>query len=191
MKKRNLLLVMLAILLAFGFMGCPLEEEEEEEDWTPDAGFFGTYNSTYGTSNITETIVFDVAKFKISDDDTSNGGGDYLEFAISEFDEIDAAAIPAAYKTAYPKGFIFKGKITAGKPIAADTATGNSKNIYGPQTAPNLSQKDVNTTELKMFIYYNDSSAIKFIRTAFVKVSEGTPNVIMTSSGGSTPRVYQ
>jgi len=193
MKKRNLLLVMLAVLLAFGLViGCDLEPgngEPGEEEWTPDDGFFGTYEAQY--NSLIETIVFEKDKFTISDDSKTNGvlNGDFLEFAIEYFDEI--TNIPDDFKTDYPKGFVFKGKITDAKPIAADTAT--NKNIYGNQTGPNLSQSDINKTYLKMFIYYNDSGTkFTFIRTAFVKDSDPTPNVIRVSTAaGAALRIYE
>jgi len=151
----------------------------------PDSDFFGTYKATYGASNITETIIFSTTSFKISDD--TGTGSDHLYFTIQYWDE---ATTPSSYSTEYPKALYFKGVITEASPINAATNT-TPKNLYGNQTGPNLDASDIGTTVVKMFIYYNDSgSKVKFIRTAFVPVTASNPDVIMTTTGGSTVRLF-
>jgi hypothetical protein len=183
MKKRNLWLVILALALVFGMMvSCGEEliddDGDDGDDWEwgdiIDESFFGTYKVTYGTNNITETIVFEKDKFTISDDAKTSGvlNGDFLEFNIQEFDEV--TTIPDVVKDIYSEGFIFKGNITDGKPI--------NTNIYGSQTGPGLTQKDIDDeTLLKMYIFYDPETG-NFVRTAFVKNSASIGNIIQVNA---------
>lgn len=181
---------MLAFMLAFGFMISCAEEEVpviEDPDFAPEDGFYGIYNCTYTTNagtEITETIEFSEKSFKISDNEKKGDDKDFLDFEIQYYDE---ATTPPAYKTTYPKAFIFRGVITDAKP------KGTAAPLYGPQTGPNLTEADINNkTVVKMFIYYDDTDGFKFIRTAFVKADAPTPNVILTATTATTPtpRVY-
>jgi hypothetical protein len=187
MKKRNLLLVMLAIMLVLGMMmSCePIEEEPggpgEPPPWEPEDGFWGTYISEKYDGTITETIVFSVDSFTISDDSKAGGQDNYLDFEITEFDEW--TNIPANVKTDYPLAFIFKGYVTAAYPV--------SNVIYGSQTGPGLGQSDItNKTPLKMLIYYNLSTG-KLIRTAFVKESASIGAIILAKTGETAYRIYE
>jgi hypothetical protein len=193
MKKRNLLLVMLAIMLVFGMMmSCePIEDDgddgEDGEDWELDDGFFGTYVADKYNGTLTETIVFSKNSFKISDDSNKSGNSskdEYLEFSIDEFDEFPN--VPASIKSDYPQAFIFKGTITAAYEVTTTY-------IYGTQTGPDLKQSDIDDgTLLKMLIFYNIDTG-KFVRTAFLKAnaSISESNLIrVTQTAGAALRVY-
>jgi hypothetical protein len=199
MKKRNLLLVVLALALVFGMMvSCGPEEDwgdnggngDGDGDWEFDESFLGTYKATYGDKNITETIVFEIDSFRISDDSKTGEvlNDDFLEFDIEEFDEV--TTIPNEVKDTYSEGFIFKGYITAAKPV---TTTGTyAPNLYGNQTGPGLTQDDIdNKTLLKMYIFYDPDTG-DFVRTAFVKNSGSIGNIIRVSTtpANAALRIY-
>jgi len=190
MKKRNLWLVMLALVLVFGmlFVACGGEEgEEEEENTTPtetgpdlekEETYFGTYTSTYknGGNSITETIVINEDYFLVYDTKPKSGdtpdtelSGEYLLFSIKDWDK--TAKTPDANKADYPYAFKFTGSVTAAK-------NKNTNNLYGSQTAPGLTAADITGSTLcYMYLYFDyKDGAINFIRTRFNKNTNGDPD---------------
>jgi len=202
MKKKNLVVVMLALALVFalvfGVVACgdPEEEKEKEPENTPPTAeeevenYFGSYKTTYQLLSGTmqeEFVEFNKTTFSIFEKTAAGAKKttDYLDFVISEWDFATAL-------TGYENGFKFTGYISDGKTVhsTADAAP-NPKNIYGYKTAPNFEQADItNKTPAWMSIYFTASG--DFVRTAFSK--PGFDQSVLVT-GGETPtplvRVYK
>jgi len=149
---------------------------------TPEDDFFGTYTAAGYTSGVTETVVFTVDGFKISDNE--NSPADYLDFTIQKWDE---ATVPNTYNATYPLGYKFSGIITAGQPVESNA-------IYGSETASGFNQSDItNQTSCHMYIYYSANAttgAITFIRTKFVKDSDTENTTAVSGTGAGGLRVF-
>jgi len=173
MKKRNLLLVMLAILLAFGFMGCPVEDDPGDGDGDDDdvvdtsvvpnevRGIYSFKRST----GITETIQFGGNTFNISDDSKTGTtpNNDFLNFTITKWEDTE---VPADKATAYPNGYKFTGKILKQKGYVPSTYT-------VPGGVATDVKEDGSGPDFIMYLYFNadedDATDITFIRTSFSK----------------------
>jgi hypothetical protein len=195
MKKRNLLLVMLAIMLVFGMIvACGEEPEEEGPDLEAEETYFGTYTTTYttgGGTTIVETIKFSKTSFNISDDSKTSGtlNNDKLDFTITEWDK--TVTTPDNYRSNYPYAFQFKGAITYSKGFHGESS----------QTGKGIADSDIKAdgtgTECSMYVYfdYAGEDDITFVRTPFSKTSGGaagdkTDIVKATSAADAAARVY-
>ena len=182
MKKRNLLLVILAVLLVFGMVmscGGDIEPEEPEPPAPPTpaekaAKFFGGYNAVYketaaSTTNTNERIKFEEKKLVIWDDTNYHGSLNYLEFEITKWDD---ATTPSFTDTVvgnqdnFKIAFKLTGKI---KGAFEKTAT----YLYGSKTAPGFVQKDIEDgTEAIIYLYIqeeDDDNDLTILRSIITK----------------------
>jgi len=201
MKKRNLWLVMLALVLVFGmlFVACGGEEgepadgdgdEEEDlvdpEDIVP-AEYLGTYTVTYPITggNQVETIAFTKNTFNISDDTKKTDGtsaNSHLHFTITDWD--DTVTTPATYATDFPKAFKFTGKIVE---ATADY-------VPSMKTAPDFVlatdvKSDGTGPDCWMFLYIS-ADGKKFVRSAFSKTGKDNKADPIKNNADSKDRVY-
>lgn len=155
----------------------------------PVSNNFGTYTvklSDADDANI-ETVVLSEGELYIKDD--TNGAGktpDDLKFKIITWEEVTP---PSAVVGTFPKGYKFSGKIISAYDDGSDY-------IPSTYTAPGTTMADVKADEsgptFYMYIYFSgETGSITFVRTAFTKKADETPNIVIIH--GSSPaknRVY-
>jgi len=195
MKKRNLLLVIPALLLVFGLVLSCGDNGGGYDG--PGAAFYGTYTVNYSLNDVDtdETIVFAETSFEIyeADPDGIETATQKLIFAIDEDGIDEFTDIPDNLIGEYPNAFYITGVITDAKPVNVKGQNGASQDsLYGSQTAPGATKADIdNATPFKMLILYNDSS---FVRTPFLKSSDsflntdGSLKIVKTAESDQTKR---
>jgi len=192
MKKRNLLLVILAVLLVFSMVmscGGDIEPEEPPPEKTPEekaaekaAAFFGSYITNYTLSGTATIEKITIAKDTIKIDEIQNSVvGDHIYFSISKWEVV---SVPTWTDDSYPStggtadftvGFKVYGKITEAKP------DNNATSIYGTSTASGFSKNDINATDCWMSLYLDEDGDF-LVRTPFSKAGKDNGNTPVRGS---------
>jgi len=178
MKKRNLLLVMLAVLLAFGLViGCDLDPVESD----PFASYYQDYQTTYKISTVSYTETIKITKDLITFYDNAvadTANPDFIKFEVTKWEN---ASVPGNVNTDYPdavkeftKGVKIFGVITDAKPKDASwSADATVKVLYGGATCPGITEQDItDETELYFYLYFTDEDDpedLHFVRSSIYK----------------------
>jgi len=189
MKKRNLVLVILAIMLVFGLVSCgPTEPPTAAEVAAKyfSANYKAVYKSGDRTKSYNEYITLSIDKLKIEEKEEISGSlttVDSLVFDIEKWEFADS--IPSdivdpsagSINTVFKDGLKITGKITAGKNASQGGYIGST------QTSPGFVDADKNT-ECWMYLYLGDSDwGNALVRSPFSKNETGKNNETKHSVG--------
>ena len=207
MKKRNLLLVILAVLLVFGLvMSCGPAEDEDENKPDPNnpvvpptaaekaAKYFGkdfraTYKLTAG--NAIESVKLTEKGLEIKEISVAGvASTDFLSAAIDTWEDVTTIPTWGTATDKFPAaefkiGFKVTGYITDAQPKNATT-------LYGSKTAPGYKLSDIadKTAAVMYFYILDDGDDLVLVRSVFSK--DGTSTAPVTGSDtDASVRVYE
>jgi len=150
-----------------------------------DEKFFGTYISQYETNGkvITETVQINETNFRIEDNDPA--GRASLYFEITDW---DPPLTPSMYMSrSHPEYFEITGRITSANPQHNDPNDPKYSYLYGNKTAPGFTAADINSTECRIVLHY-DNDGKELIRSNFFKIKNGGFEIV---TDNNMDRIYR